>query len=167
MGNQGRFVPFSQFIQDARCARTDVFLELPGARVRDAKAFEEMRSYLLRLYEGITPSHSFVDEQGCHWDAVPVEQQPSARAAARQGFEIQLEAPTPISRPAQEAADAGQEEPLRTPSGTVRIDRFGNSMRCEPGYIPMRRITLEELTRFPTLEDYMSKGGRKKYRPPD
>ena len=29
---------------------------------------------------------------------------------------------------------------------------------CPPGSIPMRRITLEELTRFQTLEDFFGKG---------
>jgi Neprosin len=57
----------------------------------------------------------------------------------------------------------------RTPSGSplaIRtgqigpgstVDALGNSIMCEDGTIPMRRITLEELTRFQTLDQFFQK----------
>ena len=45
-------------------------------------------------------------------------------------------------------------------------DQHGNVMQCPPGTIPMRRVTLEDLTRFPTLRDFFRKGPRGAGRPP-
>lgn len=38
-----------------------------------------------------------------------------------------------------------------------RKDAFGNAMACPTGTIPMRRMTLEETTRFPSLAAYLGK----------
>jgi hypothetical protein len=38
-----------------------------------------------------------------------------------------------------------------------RTDRFGNRIWCPPGLIPFRRITLEELTRFKSLDQFFRK----------
>ena len=36
-------------------------------------------------------------------------------------------------------------------------DPFGNKISCDTGSIPMRRLTLENLSRFRTLQDFFSK----------
>jgi hypothetical protein len=38
-----------------------------------------------------------------------------------------------------------------------QVDQFGNSTQCEEHTIPMRRVTLEELSRFQTLEEFFQK----------
>jgi hypothetical protein len=41
------------------------------------------------------------------------------------------------------------------PQGQLGLtDKFGNKVACAEGTIPMRRITLEELTRFTTLQQF-------------
>ncbi len=39
-------------------------------------------------------------------------------------------------------------------------DRFGNKQYCEQGFIPMRRITLDDLVRYETLGDFFNKYGK-------
>jgi hypothetical protein len=41
-----------------------------------------------------------------------------------------------------------------------RKDAFGNAQYCAPGYIPMRRVTLDDLVRYQTLDDFFNKYGR-------
>ena len=53
-----------------------------------------------------------------------------------------------------------------SPLGTDRKDFNGNVMHCPPGTIPMRRVTLEDLSRFETLNDFFRKGPRGAGRPP-
>lgn len=47
-------------------------------------------------------------------------------------------------------------------------DRFGKDMFCPDGTIPMRRVTLDDVTRFPKLADFFQKhetGGRPPFKP--
>jgi hypothetical protein len=52
------------------------------------------------------------------------------------------------------------------PLGANQKDHFGNVMQCPEGTIPMRRLTLEDLSRFSTLRDFYRKGPREAGRPP-
>jgi hypothetical protein len=46
------------------------------------------------------------------------------------------------------------------------VDRFGNTVGCEGKRVPIGRLTLEQLTRFPTLQAFLSKSPDGKDRPP-
>jgi hypothetical protein len=114
--------PFGQFVRGLEMARAGAYVGTPGAAVRDAAAFDEMRRYLLRLYQGVTVRRSFA-VGGQVFDCVPIGQQPGLRGAA----------PDPVPSAAT------------TPSA------------CGAGTIPMRRVTLGEITRFATLADFLHK----------
>ncbi len=131
-----KFIPFNAFIQKVKEADANDFLSRPASKVRDAAAFDEMRRYILSLYRGVHVAHSYVlGSQSV--DCVPVNEQPSVRALNK--GKIASEPPSP---PQQIATKA---------------DSSGNQTRCEANTIPMRRITLEQLSRFRTLQDFLKK----------
>lgn len=124
--SQGKMVSFADFIRDVKHAEAKDFLNRPGAVVKDAEAFEQMRSYILKLYGGVHVQRSY--EIGTQMvDCVPENEQPSLRG--------QASSMTAVDDEREPAATEG----------------------CGSATIPMRRITLEELTRFRTLEDYLHK----------
>jgi hypothetical protein len=126
------------------------------AKVADATAFAAMKTHILTLYSGVTEVHSFEDDNGSVFDCIPVAQQPALKGAAPA---------RPPALPAMAAPHAGG-----TPTGdrhpieiaqafaATRKDKHGNQMSCPAGHIPMRRITLEELTRFETMRQFFQKG---------
>jgi hypothetical protein len=124
--NAGKMASFDEFIQQVKRADPKDFLNKPGVAVKDAAVFNQMRDYILKLYNGVHVQHSYrAAEQAV--DCVPVNEQPSLRA---QG--------------GNKAAPPPSDEKLP-------------SQACSEGTIPMRRITLEEVTRFRTLDDYLHK----------
>lgn len=138
------FVPFHQFVEQVRKSNAHAVRE-QSARVRSSEAFEEMRSHVLGLYDGVEVSHSFVKDAS-HFDCIPVAQQASARGLDG------IAAPPP-STPTPAAVKRSSPAAVATP-GT---DEFGNSTTCEAGTVPMRRVTLEEMAQFPTLRHFLSK----------
>ena len=153
---QESFVPFDSFLEATRTATSGDYLQQSTNKVKDAQAFEEMRRYILNLYEGVGVSHSFLLD-GDHFDCVKIEQQPSVRI---QGLRS-VAAPPPASELSELFQDSG--EPAQAPSGSLQVaagemDEFGNARNCETGTIPMRRLTLEETSRFATMKNYLEKG---------
>jgi len=151
-----RFVPFAEFIQSVRTAASTQYVGAAQARVSSTSAFNEMRQHLLRMYDSIHVGHSYVlDSQ--YFDCVPINEQPSVRLLGLRNVE------TVPPRPSQPAGGgAGRAPDGSEPAVQVRpdqkADRFGNSIPCEAGTIPMRRITLEELSRFTSLREFFQKG---------
>ncbi len=146
-----RFVPFSEFMQGLRGATPSAYVGQGQNRVASPRAFEEMRQHLLSMYDDITVRQSHVlDSQ--HYDCVPVMQQPSVRALG-----ISQLAPTPPAAHAPEGGGRPSGSDL-APQFAQSTDKFGNSIDCAPGTVPMRRMTLDDLARFPTLQQYFQKG---------
>lgn len=153
-------VPFTNFLRGVTTANPHVWLSRPESRVKTAEAFEEMRRHVLWLYRGVHVTHSFLlDTQA--FDCIPVTEQPSVRHQ-RRGQKIATP-PPPIEPPPTEAlsselgpAPGGQ--PEEPPLETEQVDPFGNAISCDQETIPMRRVTLEELTRFGSLREFFEKG---------
>ena len=148
------FVPFQTFLQDTQAASADMYLSRPESHARDVAAFEEMRQHILSMYRGVDVSHSFLLD-GNHVDCVPVLEQPSARALALKDI------PAP---PALHESSTSSDTSVKSPASVHSqidpehlYDEFGNSRVCEDQTIPMERITLEQLTRFPTLREFFQK----------
>lgn len=133
---QEKVVPFAEFIRGVKDAEAKQFVHRPGAEVKNAAAFEKMREYILELYEGVHVQRSYIIGTQIV-DCVPENEQPSVRASG-------------TKRIATPPAPAAVSAPHTTRQS---ISAEG----CGSGTIPMRRITLEELTRFRTLEDYLHK----------
>jgi neprosin-like protein len=146
------FETFASFIERTRRATIGQFRERAETQVRDGEAFEEMKAHVLKLYDGVTVKHSFADD--AHFvDCVPRNQQPGVRSGARVS-----------ERPTRPATPPKTERPSKPP-GTARTldltlrrgkkDTYGNEQYCPAGTIPMRRVTLDEIVRFPTLRDFL------------
>lgn len=122
----------------------------PNVKVADAAEFEAMRAHLKSLHEGVEVASSFTDPAGRVFDCVPVEQQPSLRDSGAKPAEppslIDIAGPRPHG-----AAFAV------APMAADQTDRYGNPTLCPPGFVPVRRVTLDEMARFRTLGDFFSK----------
>ena len=120
-------------------------------RVRDEAEFDRMRAHLQSLHEGLDVQHSFVNDAGQLFDCIPIEQQISLR-----GKKGALPKPPDLTGIA--GAAGAPKKVKRVAPATGRRDRHGNVMVCPPGCIPVRRVTLEEIARFRTLDDWRRKG---------
>lgn len=154
-----------EFIDSVRSITYGEFLtrKLPETRVANEEAFVEMQSYILNFYDKTEALHSFADETDAIYDCIPVEQQPSLKG-------LKGSVPSAPDAPGHEhppdSKDERQDSLVPSPLGPDKKDRFGNLMYCPPDTIPMRRVTIEQLTRFETLHDFFQKGPRGTGRPP-
>ena len=139
-----QFIPFSQHIDTVAGEKPSKFEATPVAH---EEALEEMRGYVLSYYEGMDVSHSYMDDHGNHWDCVPVEQQCSVKNGQT---ELVMDAPEAPDHP-DTPADAAVGKPSNAPEGE---DKAGNARVCPEGHIPVRRLTLEEMTQYPHLNAY-------------
>jgi hypothetical protein len=160
-------------LESLESARYEEFADLPASQVANENAFSEMKAYILNLYEGVEARHGFMDDSGGIFDCIPYEQQPALRGSSEA-------VPTaPDIPPLPEASDLGsesaatrdqQEERYDALAGSLlnpdRTDQYGNVMHCSEGTIPMRRVTLEQMTRFETVQDFLRKGPGYAGRPP-
>ncbi|MEK8033492.1 neprosin family prolyl endopeptidase [Ideonella sp. DXS29W] len=146
------------------------FIGRPGARVRDAAQFERMKTYLRTHYEGVVARHHFELSPGEVFDCVDMLTQPGAR---RHGLTaanwvskpslLPVEAPAAADEVAQEAAP--QDRPQRDPgiflsAARGEVDAEGHAKACAKGTIPMKRLTLQRLAAFESLEHFRHKRGR-------
>jgi hypothetical protein len=140
------FVTFSSFIQSVNNASAADYVARSGSKIRNIGAFEPVRQHILTMYSGVQVTQSYVLD-GQYFDCIAVLQQPSIRLLALSG----IATPPP---------DPPEGDGAATPQVGVsqKADSFGNPIGCASGHIPMRRITIEELTRFESLEQFLQKG---------
>jgi hypothetical protein len=153
------FVEFSKFVIQTSAAQASDYVGKDKARVRDERAFEEMKAHLLDLYRGVHVRHSFV-EAGNNVDCIPIDEQPGLRGASDAE---KREARHPDKQVGSPKAQYGRQVPGTTQNLDITLPRgkrdvFGNSISCALGTIPMRRITLEDMVRFPTLNEFLHVG---------
>lgn len=156
------FPSLKAFVDAVGSAKHSDYAARAASKVAHEGAFTEMQAHILRLYDKVEARHSFMDQSGGIFDCIPIEQQPALRGTTG--------VLKPQDLPPRERTDGRHDERKRllveSPHGPGRMDRHGNEMQCPPGTIPMRRITLEVLTRFATLKDFLQKGPGKTGRPP-
>ena len=146
-------MPFSEFVNSLSAEPADAYVGRPGTAVKTPAAFEEMRHHLLNLYSGVSVAHSFVSGERI-FDCIPIEDQPGVRLRKlRTGTEPPPSPPAGVSGEGHESGSPSVAE-VQDAGGR---DALGNAQQCEDGTIPVRRLTLEELTRFATLKDYLAK----------
>jgi hypothetical protein len=146
-------VPFTDFLRDVTTANPHVWLSRPESRVKTPEAFEEMRRHVLSLYRGVHVSHSFMLDSEA-FDCIPVMEQPSVQQLRLR--KIKTPPPPPETPSTLGSAAVGQ--PAEPPLQTEQVDPFGNAISCDQETIPMRRVTLEQLTRFGSLREFFQKG---------
>ena len=133
------FVSFDQFLSSTAAA---VYNSTTMPKVASAAAFKEMRQQILKINEGMQVTHSFaVGSQT--YDCMPIESQPAIRLLGLTGVA------TPPAPKAPPSGATGAHTSVLPASG---VDRFGNAIGCQDKTVPIGRTTLEQMTRFPTLQ---------------
>ncbi len=149
-----RLVPFDDFLQAVSAAGFESHAWRQEGGAKRGEDFEAMRRHVLTMYEGVHVAHSFVlDEQT--FDCVPIEEQPSVRLLDLKV--VMLEPPEPAAEPGGKAQAPRGSQGASSPLTLGQVDAFGNAVSCDEGTIPLRRVTLEEITRFETLEKFFHK----------
>jgi hypothetical protein len=121
---------YADFLDDVRHAKYAAYQKLPGARVASRADFEDMRHYILTR----TDPSRVVDSVVSH-DAV-------FDCVATDGSTAS--APSPAAPPGGGSGGSG--------SGATT-----KKAKCPQGSIPTRRVTLEDLVKFATLDDFNGK----------
>src|ERR1700720_842939 len=150
------FVPFKSFVDNTRAANSSSQMMRQESRVKDTVAFEEMRQHILTMYRGVEVKHSFVRDSS-HFDCVPIEQQPTVKILGLQSI---ASAPPQSMLARRSQVDNDTPTPRANRASQIPekpYDEFGNAFTCEVNTVPIRRITLEEMTQFPTLRQFFEK----------
>ena len=147
-------VPFSDFVHSLSVAPADAYVGRSGAAVKSTGAFGAMRQHLVKMYSGVAVAHSFVRDDQV-FDCVPINDQPGMRL--QKSKTVAEPPPSPPSDVLGQGHESGSPSVGETQGTADRPDALGRTQPCEDGTIPMRRLTLEELTRFATLKDYFAK----------
>jgi hypothetical protein len=153
--------PFRDFYSHVQSAEHAEYRRRPHSKVRDAAEFDRQRQHLLSFYSGADVKHSFIDENGQCFDCMPIEQQPALRGTGRTLAQPPV-VPVRLGAPSPQAGVSSLTPPLHPD----KKDRYGNAMSCPPGTVAIRRLTLDELTRFETLEHFLRKTPRRFGRSP-
>lgn len=135
-------VPYADFVARISAARYADYAGRSGVAVRDESAFAEMRRYLLNLYGSITATRTIL-LGGTTFDCLPV---PSPAASPP---------PAAASPPLADSPPPADSAP---PVGSPPRGSGTGGTGCPAGTSPTRRITLDDLARFPTLADFLGKG---------
>jgi Neprosin len=125
--------------------------------------FAKMKKYLLEHYRGTSAAHTFQDPNGNFIDCIPIEEQPTYRAAKEAGIAVKLSPPPP---PILEPATPGRKSqssfgplgsPILPPLRRGLTDFHGRAVACPEGHVPIRRTTLAQLAQFGKLENFFLK----------
>jgi len=147
---------FKQFLDHVNSSKHADFLGKATSKVAREDAFAEMRAHIQKLYEKTEAPHSFVDENGSIFDCIPIEQQPSLKGAHAP---IPKAPDLPHAAPAAAGATAydQKDQPVPAQLGPDKHDKYGNVMQCPAGTIPVRRVTLDDMSRFENLRGFLRK----------
>lgn len=145
--------PFDEFKEALQTAQPQQHLG-PQSRIANAQAFDNIQKHLIDYYQGIDAERSFVDDNGSIFDCIPTEQQPALRGTTTASVTAP-DLPTIGERPSgpSEGKKALHVQPLQA----GRVDQFGNKMLCPEGTIPVRRLTIENIARFGSLQEFFKK----------
>ena len=73
-----RQISFNDALEKVRTARFSDYQGRIGVAVESERAFEEMRNYILDMYDGVEQVSSFIQDDS-YVDCITVESQPSVR----------------------------------------------------------------------------------------
>jgi hypothetical protein len=161
--NTKGIISFSDFYNSIQFAKEEQFKSEVGKKMAKEDTFSDMRTYLIGHYKEVEVVHSFMDENGSVFDCIPIEKQPALKNLR------QSVAKAPDLPELQSKSDSKEDRYIPNIGSTTSSnlkDKFGNDMVCPPGSIPVRRITLEELGRFESLENFFQKGPGGSGKPP-
>jgi hypothetical protein len=148
---ESSFVSFDAFIADVSKAPASGVAEGRAGAVRSSQAFDEMRSYVLNTYRGVKVDHSYLAD-GSYFDCVETKSQPSVQALNTSDI-----ATPPAAGTGGIKSEAGAQS-AASPLTLGLKDSYGNSVSCPLGTVPIQRISLDRLTKFATVQDFLVKG---------
>lgn len=149
---------YSDFLKGVRYAQFQQFENRINSEVMDKQAFTAMQKHILKHYRGVKITNSFLGQSGSPIDCVTIKSQPSLKSREMRGHKLATP-PKALTRADQRSAKRVKSGKDIKPQLSRKMkDLYGNTMYCRNGTIPMRRLTLETLTRFETLDDFFSKG---------
>jgi hypothetical protein len=126
----------------------DAYLSSVARTTFAAPAAEQMRGYILNLYRGVKVGHSY-QFGGAYFDCADVMSQPTVRDLGLKKLATPPDAGT--------IGGAGTARSAASPLRLGLTDAFGNAVSCKDGTIPMRRLPLEQMTKYPSLQAYLGK----------
>jgi hypothetical protein len=151
-------VTFQEFIKTVGAARYEDYAKKNGTKVKNAAEFRKMKAHVASMYKGVKVKNSFVLGERDHVDCVDVHTQPSLRRGSR--FLPLAKPPAPTVAEEKQRDEAREGRPVEPMLSAEKKDAYGNVQYCEEGFIPMRRLTLDELVRYETLADFFNKYGK-------
>lgn len=142
---------------DGPAARPEADLS-PAVRVESDAELSRMRKHLASRYDEADVAHAFTLPSGDAVDCVALERQPGLRRAEMRGHAIAAPPSAPVPEGAAEAPpDVEGTEAFLQPG---RRDAAGVELSCPEGTVPIRRVTIDDLARYRTLEDRLLKSPR-------
>ncbi len=161
MADPKGFESLRAYVDSVNSAEHSAYAAKAQSKIAHEDAFGEMKAHILKLYDKVEAPHSFMDETGAIFDCVPIKQQPALKGTDER-------VPKAPDLPSTETGGEDERKDVLFPAPLAanKLDHFGNVMHCPEGTIPMRRVTLEDMTRFPTLRDFFRKAPREVGRPP-
>jgi hypothetical protein len=167
-----QLVPFNEFLSTTATAvyKPSMTYGASGMTLANAAAFAEMRQYILNMYQYGAPApvtHSFAVGSQIY-DCMPIEQQPAFRLHGLQGIAAAPPASAGPAAGGKSTLPGADQTGHRAASAIFPkgVDRFGNAIGCPSTTVPIGRITLEQITQFPTLKAFLSKSPDGKSQPP-
>jgi hypothetical protein len=153
-----KMMTFRDFQRSVANARFEDYARKDGVKVANADEFSRMKTHVVSTYEGVRVRNSFVLGERDVIDCVDVRTQPALRKDGK--FTTLAKAPPPTIAKERSGDESRKGQQVAPMLSAKKKDRFGNVQYCESGFIPMRRITLDDLVRYETLADFFSKYGK-------
>ncbi len=149
------FLPFTDFVKSLQNKTAARNIGDRAGVPSSPAAIENMRTYLVQYYKKTQAEHSFQDEEGQVWDCMPIKLQPSLRGRKDNRFKNVPEYP---------GEKWSEEKTYTKPNGISRkeVDSLGNKQGCPEGTIPVRRLTLERMASFKSVQQFLRKDYREK-----
>lgn len=145
------FTSFEEFLADVSATDYgDLSAQGLDGEIAGKAAFKEMRGHILNLYDGVKVRHSFVYEKS-YYDCVVTGTQPTLNKLG----ESKPAAPPAPETKGESAPEQG--EPASSMTMLGKTDKYGNDVSCAKGTIPMRRVTLDQMSHFATLSEFLAK----------
>jgi len=145
------FIPFNTFLQGVQDA---TYAQWNGTAVESSAAFDTIKAHILSMYNGIgNISNTFIINLQ-YADCVDIDKQPTVRLLGVDGIQSP---PSNGSHPDFSQGDNPAFNYTDSPLKLGLTDRFGNHIYCPDKTIPLARLTLQKLTRFPNLQAFFAK----------
>jgi hypothetical protein len=157
--------PFRDFVAATEHAQASDYLGKPGVRVVDTGEFEKMKTYLVDRYRDVHVAHSFHGIENAYVDCFPILEQPSIKNLRGDQRTIDRKGPPILDQPhgqqpLQHQSEFSQRHAIDLTLKAGVFDAKGNERFCHGDTIPIQRITLDDVTHFPSLAAFFQKGER-------